>query len=417
MPIHSALHRAHRWIVLSAAVVALSACSSDSLPPLALASASGEAKSASIAPANASGVPTPAPTTTFPEGPSDGPVLDPTGNKPSRQRVQALATALGASGSLREEPGGWIVAGRTATDPTLIVFKDERSSWQYATGISCDLSVAPENGSGTCSITATPESTRTSVEPSSTVQAPPASPPSSPLPIAPSPSGVATPDTQSSASPAATTEVEPLAAAVLQSGGIDDAARIVSEPIELTSASDVVQYTGSPVIEALPTSGLNTLVVVGTASGRRLVISGSGSLATWKLRARYATVSAQEALQRWSELPQPALALCPIAPDGSGCLPVSTPTVTSAEFGLMLDTDTATDNHLVLAPAWLFTTEVTAGGTTSSGVTAISAVQDRYRQSATAPTGAPPSPSARNSGGVSTPEPSSGSVPGSTGGS
>ena len=74
-------------------------------------------------------------------------------------------------------------------------------------------------------------------------------------------------------------------------------------------------------------------------------------------------------------------------------------------------------SRVLAAPAWLFTTEVTAGGITSYGVTAISAVQDRYRQSATAPTGAPPSPSARNSGGVSTPEPSSGSVPGSTGGS
>lgn len=410
-------------------VLALAACGSGDAEPGALrlaslSSTSGETAALAAGSIRApAGVPTPAPATTFPPAPAQGPVLAPSSAGVSTARVQALAQSLGITDPVVEKTGGWTTAAdeRAVLRPGLIVFKDARGTWLYGSGISCNLDepatesggcavssvavqVEPDAGSGdgtSSSNGSTPVPAPTppsatdlpgTIEPGTIGQGttepgtanpgvpqdvPPVDPsrPTAPAP-APGPAPAAKPVT-----PISTDAVLSLAQPVLTAAGITADAPLTYSPApSATNGSTTRGITADPVVVGLPTVGISTTITVGpspTASGALIVVDAAGTLGAWNLQDEYGVIDATAALKRLAELPQPAIAeICLVTPDGQGCAPRPTPTIVSARFGLMADTNGTTP---ILAPAWIYatTTPDGVGGTFTSSV-AVSAVQDRY---------------------------------------
>ena len=360
------------FLPIIASAVVLTACSST--PPagpgaLDLRSRS-TAKAANAEAANTSGAPTPAPTVTFPATPADGPVLTPNRQAVTTASVQTLATALGITSPVTEQPGGWsapAAAPGTPPDdtPRLIVLKDARASWFYGTGTSCDLSQPVDDNAGGCVSTAIAE------------PAPVATPGGgSPTvtPVAPATVNVSVAQVN--------TVADPLFTAL----GLTTAARTYFP--DQNESAEARTVTGDPTVLDLPTFGAGTNVTVVIRAKQSTIDSANGALAAWELKDKYGVVSAADALARYDSQPRPEPLLCAVGPDGQGCLARPAITITGATFGLMADTNSGAS---VLAPAWIFATSTAAvaGGEPIKGAFAVSAVQDRYLTTPTPETGVP----------------------------
>ncbi len=379
-------------LTILASVLALAACSSRSTnpSPLSLGSrANGINAAAKLDSGPSAGSPTAGPSNEFPATPADGPVLTPT-NDVTTAKVQALATALGLTFPVVEKPGGWISPDARSSPPQtrfLIVLKDARGTWTYGSQTTCDIS-APITDAGSCVSTAVATPIPPVAQNAPTPGATTASPPTRTTPT------LSVSDQQFSAI------VDP----VLKNVGITDSARLTYSPA--TSASER-SVEANPVVADLPTVGIATYISVMSRLPSPIIDQASGQLATWKLKDRYGVISAQDGLARLAALPQAALALCALSPDGKGCIAPATPTIVKTEFGLMADTDNGLP---VLAPAWLFTTTSEANlvvGVTTESLVSVSAVADKYLAT---PTPIPNSPQATDQ-----PLPIPSAVPGSAG--
>jgi hypothetical protein len=186
-------------------------------------------------------------------------------------------------------------------------------------------------GGGTAAGTATPDTT---------APLPPDSPPAvatakpvpgtttapRPVPVTPSPVPTADADT------------------VLSTAGpVFDAVGLDVGDARVDGSSAVVD----PVVGGLPTYGVGTRVDV-AADGT--VTSASGWLTTTRRGDSYPLLSAKAAFDALP--PMPRMMLCPIGPDGKGCLPPEPVRITGARLGLALRS--LADGHPVLVPSWLF---------------------------------------------------------------
>lgn len=359
------------FLPIIASAVVLTACSST--PPAGPAaldlSSRSTAKAANAEGANTSGAPTPAPNVTFPATPADGPLLTPNRQAVTTASVQALATALGITSPVTEQPGGWSAPAATpgAPDgtPRLIVLKDARASWFYGTGTSCDLSQPLSDNAGGCVSTAIaePAPVTTSGAGSSTVT------PSAPATVNISVAQV-------------NTVADPLFTAL----GLTTAARMYFP--DQNESAEARTVTGDPTVLDLPTFGAGTNVTVVIRAKKPTIDSANGTLATWDLKDKYGVVSAADTLARYNSQPRPEPLLCAVGPDGKGCLARPAITITGATFGLMADTNSGAP---VLAPAWIFATSTAAvaGGQPTAGKFPVSAVQDRYLTTPSPDTGQP----------------------------
>jgi hypothetical protein len=283
--------------------------------------------------------------------------------------VQALATALGITSPVAEQPGGWSAPAATPGTPDgtprLIVLKDARASWFYGTGTSCDLSQPLSDNAGGCVSTAIAE------------PAPVATPGGRSPTVTPS-----APATVNISVAQVNTVADPLFTAL----GLTTAARTyIPDQNESTEARTV---TGDPTVLDLPTFGAGTNVTVVIRAKKPTIDSANGTLATWDLKDKYGVVSAADALARYNSQPRPEPLLCAVGPDGKGCLARPAITITGATFGLMADTNSGAP---VLAPAWIFATSTAAvaGGQPTAGKFPVSAVQDRYLTTPSPDTGQP----------------------------
>ena len=359
------------FLPIIASAVVLTACSST--PPAGPAaldlSSRSSVKAATAEGANTSGAPTPAPDVTFPATPADGPVLMPNRQAVTTATVQTLATALGVTGTVKEQPGGWTTAvdspGLSSLTPRLIVLKDARASWFYGTGTSCDLSQPVSDNAGGCVSTAIAE------------PAPVATPGGGSPTVTPS-----APATVNISIAQVNTVADPLFTAL----GLTTAARTYFPDQNESAESRTV--TGDPTVLDLPTFGAGTNITVVSRAKKPTIDSANGTLATWELKDKYGVVSAADALARYNAQPRPEPLLCAVGPDGKGCLARPAITITGATFGLMADTNSGAP---VLAPAWIFATSTAAvaGGEPTSGEFAVSAVQDRYLTTPSPDTGQP----------------------------
>jgi hypothetical protein len=272
----------------------------------------------------------------------------PTGPAAAEQ-VQALAASLEAGTPVREG-SGWRAGG-------LFVSGEAGRSWWFAP-CAADMPVSSDTRIG-CAVAA-------------------------PGTVSPEP-----PSDDSSPNPTPAREPEPIA---------EDLVRRAASPVfaavgrSLTEARiETHGYGGAAtvpgVVDGLTVFGWDTNVQV-DATGE--IIGAGGWHATPAAGDRYPLVSAQVAFDALPPMPR-ALALCPVGPDGKGCIDPGPVRITGARLGLSLQG--LRDGGQLLVPSWLFEVQ------DSSTVVPAVAVQPDYLD-----TGSGPEPSG-GSGGSTEPGP------------
>lgn len=256
----------------------------------------------------------------------------------STARVQALATALDV-GTPQRDGAGWRAQG-------LVVSGDSGQAWWYSACASD--SVVSSDGRVDCAVAVPGGTSGSGSTGSGTVTAEPAPPPDpgDDFTVGPTPDDPAPRPSEPAASPVPVPVPE---------ATVTSAARPVLQSLGLSLSDAVVDtspYGGSVTVPAavdgLQAYGFTTRVDV-SADGK--VTGGNGWLATPDRGDAYPLITAQEA---FDNLPPRVVAmLCPIGPDGQGCLPPAPTEVTGAHLGLSLQP--MRDGSQLLVPSWLFT--------------------------------------------------------------
>ena len=134
-----------------------------------------------------------------------------------------------------------------------------------------------------------------------------------------------------------------------------DAAHPVFAAVDLSITDAHVSITPygasvwvDPVVNGLPTSGYTTRVEL---NQDRQITWASGFLGDPARGDSYPLVPAREAFDA-IPIPPAMDMMCPVTPDGKGCLPPVPPEITGAVLGLDLRQTSGGDQ--VLVPAWLF---------------------------------------------------------------
>jgi hypothetical protein len=312
---------------------------------------------------------------TLPAGtPPDTPVY-PMSAAVTADTVGRLADALGAGTPVRD--------GDTWRAKGLQVSAD--GSWWWS--LCADATVSSDGVQAPCATVATAGgSSGSGVAPGS-----PGSATAKPAPgttTAPRP-GPVTP------SPVPTTDPDTV---LSTAGPVFDAVGLDVGDAQVDGSSAVVD----PVVGGLPTYGVRTRVDV-AADGT--VTNASGWLTTTRARDRYPLLSAKAAFDALP--PMPRMMLCPVTPDGKGCLPPEPLQITGARLGLALRS--LADGHPLLVPSWLFQVK----GSTEPVVGV--AVEPRYLDDGSSPAPGPttsvrPLPPATG-GSAAPPEPGTGPTP------
>lgn len=270
----------------------------------------------------------------LPEGrPGDAPVWTLGDGVADAGLVRRLAAALHAGQPVRAG-AGWAAGG-------LRVSGDQGQEWSWSR-CADGTTVSSEPGGTACARTATagPGSVSGSAGGSTGGGASGSGGSSTPASPAPAPAPAPT----SAPAPAPT----PVAEAVV---------RAAAEPVRTALGLGQPAVTAGPYggtaswsarVGGLPTAGLTTAVDV-DATGA--VQAAHGWLAAASRSATYPLVTARAA---FDALPSPPrmLMLCPVAPDGTGCLTPPPVEVTGARLGLSLQQ--LADGGGLLVPSWLF---------------------------------------------------------------
>jgi hypothetical protein len=315
---------------------------------------------------------------TLPAGrPEDAPVWTLQDGAADAEVLRRLAAALHA-GQLVQDGAGWRAGG-------LRVSGDQGQAWSWSTcGDDVTVSSGPDGAVTTCAGTATaaPGSVSGSVG-SSGAGGSAGSTGSSALP-APDATAVPVPVPDATAVPVPV----PDATAVPAPAPISEAVvRAAAEPLRTALALGRPAVTTSPYggtaswtprVGDLPTTGLTTEIQVDRAGE---VQSAHGWLAAATRGERYPLVTARAAFDALPVPPQ-MLMLCPVGPDGKGCVTPPPAEVTGAHLGLSLQE--LADGGRLLVPSWLFDVK----GSTEP--LAAVAVEPRWLVSGTPSASAPP---------------------------
>lgn len=321
------------------------------------------------------------------------------GGPASAAQVQALARALGAGLPQRE--------GSTWRAESLYVSDEPGRSWWWSacatdTPISSDM---PTDLRGSSCGVAYPEGTVSSGSGSSGSSGSPpmSSPGSTPLPA---PDETVAPRSPVPGYPVPATPV-PVPTTPVPKATVLAAARPVIDALGLSDSDAVVEttpYGGSVTVPAtiggVLAHGFATRIDV--APDGELTNAG-GLLATPERGDAYPLITAQQAFAALP--PRVIAALCPIGPDGKGCLPPEPVEVTGATLGLSLQP--LRSGGQVLVPSWLFALKG------SAELVPVVAVQPKYLDTGDEPVPTDPGtdPGAKPSTDPGT-EPDPGSSPG-----